>query len=75
MKEKSEGKDFCGFALPGMFCFFAGVIIPFLYGDYLIEPSDDCHAADFAGTRIRFGDDTFKTWEEIIEFFGRLGGQ
>ena len=46
-----------------------------LYGDYLIEPSDDCHAADFAGTRIRFGDDTFKTWEEIIEFFGRLGGQ
>lgn len=46
-----------------------------LYGDYLIEPSDDFGAADFVGTRIRFGDDTFKTWEEIIEFFGRLGGQ
>ena len=46
-----------------------------LYGDYLIDPSDDFGAADFAGTRIAFGDDTFKTWEEIIEFFGRLGGQ
>lgn len=46
-----------------------------LYGDYLIYPSDDFGAADFVGTRIRFGDDTFKTWEEIIEFFGRLGGQ
>lgn len=46
-----------------------------LYGDYLIEPSDDFHADSFVGTRICFGDDTFKTWEEIIEFFGRLGGQ
>ena len=46
-----------------------------LYGDYLIDPSDDFGAADFVGTRVRFGDDTFKTWEEIIEFFGRLGGQ
>ena len=35
MKGKSGGKDFCGFALPGMFCFFAVVIIPFLYGVYL----------------------------------------
>ena len=46
-----------------------------LYGDYFIDPSDDFGAADFVGTRIKFGDDTFKTWEEIIEFFGRLGGQ
>lgn len=46
-----------------------------LYGDYLIDPSDEWGAADFTGTRIRFGDDTFRTWEEIIEFFGRLGGQ
>ena len=46
-----------------------------LYGDYLIDPSDKCAAADFVGTRIMFGDDTFKTWEEIIEFFSRLGGQ
>ena len=35
MKRKSGGKDLCGFALPGMFCFFAVVIIPFLYGVYL----------------------------------------
>lgn len=46
-----------------------------LYGDYLIDPSEDYGAHDFMGTRIVFGSDTFKTWEEIIEFFGRLGGQ
>lgn len=35
MKSKNKGKDFCIFALPGMFCFLAVVIIPFLYGVYL----------------------------------------
>lgn len=35
MKSKNSGKDFCMFALPGMFCFFAVVIIPFLYDVYL----------------------------------------
>lgn len=35
MKRKNNGKDFCFFALPGMICFFAVVIIPFLYGVYL----------------------------------------
>ena len=35
MKRKSGGKDFCGFALPGLFCFAAVVIIPFIYGIYL----------------------------------------
>ena len=35
MKKKNNGKDFCFFALPGMFCFFAVVIIPFIYGVYL----------------------------------------
>ena len=35
MRSKHKGKDFCMFALPGMFCFFAVVIIPFLYGVYL----------------------------------------
>lgn len=35
MKKKNNGKDFCMFALPGMFCFFAVVIIPFIYGVYL----------------------------------------
>lgn len=46
-----------------------------LYGDYLIDPSAELGAPDFVGTRIVFGDDTFKTWEDIIEFFSRLGGQ
>lgn len=46
-----------------------------LYGDYLIDPDCGNGADEFMGTRIVFGDDTFKTWEEIIEFFGRLGGQ
>ncbi len=35
MKGKSGAKDFCVFALPGMFCFAAVVIVPFLYGVYL----------------------------------------
>lgn len=35
MKSKNSGKDFCMFGLPGMFCFFAVVIIPFVYGVYL----------------------------------------
>ena len=35
MKSKSNGKDFCIFALPGLFCFVAVVIIPFVYGVYL----------------------------------------
>ena len=35
MRAKGKGKDFCMFALPGMFCFFAVVIIPFVYGIYL----------------------------------------
>lgn len=39
-----------------------------IYGDYLIDPSDEYGAADFMGTLIKFGSDTFKTWEEIIEF-------
>ena len=35
MNTKRKGKDFCIFALPGLFCFLAVVIIPFLYGVYL----------------------------------------
>ena len=43
-----------------------------LYGDYLIsrEKEDDTMA-----TLLQFGSDTFKTWEDIIEYFSRLGGQ
>lgn len=45
---------------------------PLLYGDYLISrhPSQD-----FMGTGIELGSDEFKTWEEVITFFERLGGQ
>lgn len=46
-----------------------------LYGDYLIDPTHDNGTENFMGTVITFGDETFKTWEEVIEFFGRLGGQ
>lgn len=35
MKLKNKIKDFGIFALPGMFCFFAVVIVPFVYGVYL----------------------------------------
>ncbi|MCI8796776.1 MAG: sugar ABC transporter permease [Dorea sp.] len=35
MRSKNNGKDFCMFAFPGMFCFFAVVIVPFIYGIYL----------------------------------------
>ena len=35
MESKNKGKDFCMFALPGLFCFFAVVIVPFIYGVYL----------------------------------------
>ena len=43
-----------------------------LLGDYLIDPTP---CPDFMGTQIAFGSDTFKTWEDIITFFERLGGQ
>ena len=43
-----------------------------LYGDYLIE----CEATrDAMATAIAFGSDTFKTWEDILEYFDRMGGQ
>ena len=44
----------------------------FLYGDYFIDPQPN---PDFMGTTIAFGSDEFKTWEEVITFFERLGGQ
>ena len=43
-----------------------------LYGDYFIAPSEQ---PEFMGTTIEWGSDEFKTWEEIITFFERLGGQ
>ena len=45
---------------------------PLLAGDYLVDtvPCDD-----FMGTVVTLGSDTFKTWEDIITYFDRLGGQ
>lgn len=43
-----------------------------LYGDYFIDPHP---CKDFMGTVIEYGSDEFKTFEEIITFFQRLGGQ
>ncbi len=43
-----------------------------LYGDYFI----DCHPdANFMGTGVELGSDDMKTWEDVIVFFERLGGQ
>ena len=43
-----------------------------LLGDYLIERGK---TEGGMATSIEYGSDTFKTWEEVIEFFERLGGQ
>ena len=42
-----------------------------LYGDYLIDTEKTSGMA----TLIQFGTDTFKTWDDIAEYFSRLGGQ
>lgn len=42
-----------------------------LYGDYLI----DAEETEGMATLIQYGTDTFKTWENIIDYFSRLGGQ
>lgn len=43
-----------------------------LYGDYLIESKE---TTDAMATTLCYGSDTFKTWEDIIDYFARLGGQ
>ena len=43
-----------------------------LYGDYLITKKKE---DDTMATLLHFGSDTFKTWDDIIEYFSRLGGQ
>lgn len=50
-----------------------------LYGDYLIarkkEGGRKNETGDPLATVIEFGSDTFKTWEDIIDYFEKLGGQ
>lgn len=43
-----------------------------LYGDYLVENTKTPGAM---ATTILFGSDTFKTWDDIIDYFSLLGGQ
>ena len=45
------------------------------YGDYLIDAHESDGADGFMGTNIKFGEDPYKTWEDVIVFFDRLGGQ
>ena len=47
-----------------------------LLGDYLIDAEPDtCGGRDFMGPLVHFGSEAFKTWEEVLTFFSRLGGQ
>ena len=43
-----------------------------LYGDYLISKEKE---GDTMATLLEYGSDTFKTWDDIMEYFSRLGGQ
>ena len=43
-----------------------------LYGDYLISQKKD---GDTMATLLEYGSDTFKTWDDIIDYFSHLGGQ
>jgi len=43
-----------------------------LYGDYLLSRRKE---SDTMATLLTFGGDTFKTWEDVLEYFERLGGQ
>lgn len=50
-----------------------------LYGDYLIQGQTtfrwEDHEPETMATSIELGSDTFKTWDDIIDYFSRLGGQ
>ena len=44
--------------------------------DYLIDAEPELNGGqDFMGTLVHFGSDNFKTWEDVLVFFSRLGGQ
>jgi len=46
-----------------------------LYGDYLIAAPKQGRSEGALTTVLEYGSETFKTWEDIIEYFSRLGGQ
>ena len=46
-----------------------------LYGDYLIAVPKQGRSEGSLATVLEYGSETFKTWEDVIEYFSRLGGQ
>jgi predicted esterase YcpF (UPF0227 family)/5'(3')-deoxyribonucleotidase len=47
-----------------------------ILADYLIDAEPETAGGqDFMGTLVHFGSDAFKTWEDVLTFFSRLGGQ
>lgn len=47
-----------------------------LMTDYLVDRDPSSHGGDgFMGTAVRLGGETFKTWEDVLTYFERLGGQ
>ncbi len=47
-----------------------------ILADYLIDAElETAGGQDFMGTLVHFGSDAFKTWEDVLTFFSRLGGQ
>ncbi len=45
------------------------------YGDYLIDDREVNGAKDFMGTFLHFGQDPFKTWDDVLDYFSHMGGQ
>ncbi len=43
-----------------------------LYGDYLVSQRKE---DDTMATLLEYGSDTFKTWDDLIDYFSHLGGQ
>ncbi len=48
-----------------------------LYGDYLIRDKryEIRDKGDYMATLLEYGSDTFKTWDDLIDYFSHLGGQ
>ena len=49
-----------------------------LYGDYFIRGTKSVERGETEesmATLLEYGSDTFKTWDDIIEYFSHLGGQ
>ncbi len=47
-----------------------------IFGDYLIDGrAEENGTQDFMGTVLEFGKEPFKSWDEVLTYFDRLGGQ